>query len=212
MSVAQQRGPFRYISQIAFPYIPIIEHFNKDHAITKDLSLVVFPFVSPMHYKGDSTLRFTPLAWTSKKSGKEALPTYFNVENEWQDSDFPDTSLVVAGLLQGKIVGDQESKIIVFANGDFVCEQRKDNLSLPDDNTKLMVNAVEWLSDDTGLIDLRAKGAKSRPLNPLPDAQQAFLKYCNFLLPIFLVILYGLVRLRQNWRIRKQRMEEDYAE
>lgn len=210
MSIPQQKGTFRYSNTIAFPYVPVIKHFDKEHPITKGLELVIFPFVSPINYQGDTTLRFIPLAWTSEKSGKAKLPVYFDLGKEWKDHDFSDSSLVVAAALEGKIVGDKASKVVVFANGDFAYEKNTDGIPLPEDNMKLILNTIEWLSDDTGLINLRTKGIKARPLDELSIRTQTLLQYLNFLLPVVLVVMYGLVRMQRNWRIRKQRAEESY--
>jgi len=73
-----------------------------------------------------------------------------------------------------------------------------------------MVNSIDWLSDDTGLIDLRTKGITSRPLDQLEDGQKMLLKWVNFLLPILLIIIYGIVRMQRTRNRRVKRMEEGY--
>jgi ABC-type uncharacterized transport system involved in gliding motility auxiliary subunit len=72
------------------------------------------------------------------------------------------------------------------------------------------VNAIDWLSDDTGLIDLRSKGVASRPLDQMEDGKKAMLKYFNFLLPIILIIVVGLVRWQYRRNLRMKRMNENY--
>jgi ABC-type uncharacterized transport system involved in gliding motility auxiliary subunit len=79
------------------------------------------------------------------------------------------------------------------------------------DNISLMVNSIDWLSDDTGLIDLRTKEVTSRPLVELEEGRRTFLKWLNFGLPILLVILYGIIRMQLNARKRTKRMEEGYV-
>ena len=44
------------------------------------------------------------------------------------------------------------------------------------------------------------------PIDPLEDGTKTLLKYLNFLLPIILVVLYGLVRAQRRRRIRADRM------
>jgi hypothetical protein len=66
------------------------------------------------------------------------------------------------------------------------------------------------MTDDTGLIDLRTKGIKYRPIDELEDSKKTFLKYLNFLLPIILVLLYGLLRLQANKLKRVNIMSENY--
>jgi len=76
----------------------------------------------------------------------------------------------------------------------------------------LVSNAIDWLSDDTGLISLRTKGVTSRPIDELQDSTKTILKYTNFLLPILLVIGYGVFRSQQNKMKRFKRMSENYEE
>jgi len=82
---------------------------------------------------------------------------------------------------------------------------------LPPDNVNLFVNAIDWLSDDTGLIDLRTKGVSSRPLDTIEDGSKTFYKYLNFLLPIILIVTYGFIRAQMKRNQRVRRMEEDYV-
>ncbi|MEA3477221.1 MAG: hypothetical protein U9R60_03515, partial [Bacteroidota bacterium] len=73
------------------------------------------------------------------------------------------------------------------------------------------VNSIDWLSDETGLIDLRTKEVTSRPLDQLSDGKTSFLKWLNFTLPILLIVVYGILRYQQRRRIRNKRMEEGYV-
>jgi len=73
-----------------------------------------------------------------------------------------------------------------------------------------MVNSVDWLSDDTGLIDLRTKEVTSRPIKEIPDSTKTFLKWLNFLLPIILIIIYELIRMQINRNKRIKRLEVSY--
>lgn len=108
--------------------------------------------------------------------------------------------------MEGNLVGNQSSKLIVFGDGDFAIngrDQRRQNA----DNINLLVNSIDYLSDDTGLIDLRTKSVETRPIEELSDSKRSSLKYLNFLLPMGLVVAYGIFRSSQNRRIRMTRME-----
>ncbi len=200
-------GGFSMTTQIKFPYLPIITHFA-DHPITKGLEEVVMKFSSPMHYTGDSSYTFTPLAFSSKHAGVEKSPVYFNINKHWGPNDFKDKNLIVAGLLVGKNKG----RIIVITNGDFAINgSSRTARRLQPDNVNLMVNSIDWLSDDTGLINLRTKSITSRPIKQLSDSTKLFLKWLNFLLPILLVIIYGLIRMQYRTNQRIKRMEEGYV-
>ncbi len=208
VTVQQQQGFFRISSNVSFPYLPVISNFA-DHPITKGLEAVIMEFASPIEYTGDSTKTFTPLAFTSEKSGTEPAPAFFNIEKKWTQQDFPKKHLTVAALLKGKFGGKTPARIVVVGDGDFPVNRGQQQLNK--DNVNFMVNAIDFLSDDTGLIELRTRGITARPLKELSDGTKLILKYLNFLLPIILVLLYGLYRYERNRKIRLQRLEEDYS-
>jgi ABC-type uncharacterized transport system involved in gliding motility auxiliary subunit len=181
-----------------------------DNPITSGLEAVTLQFASPITFSGDSTIKFTPIAFSSEKSGTVRSPLYFDVEKQWTENDFPMSGIVVAGILEGKLAGDINSKIVLVSDGDFAVNGNQPGNQLPPDNVSLLVNSVDWLSDDTGLIGLRTKEVTSRPIRELPDGKRTFLKWLNFILPIFMVILYGIIRMQINRNKRIKRMEVDY--
>jgi len=206
VTTRQQQGSFTMSSKIQFPYLPLIHKFA-DNPITKGLESVSLQFASPITFSGDSTIKFTPIAFSSDKSGSLKAPLYFDVQKKWQKSDFPMSSLVVAGILEGKLSGNNNSRIVLVSNGDFGIGTPQGGNQLPPDNISLLVNSIDWLSDDTGLIDLRTKGITSRPIKHLEDSTKAFLKWFNFLAPVILIIIYGLIRMQINHSKRIKRTE-----
>ena len=208
VTVQQQQGPFRFASQISFPYLPILNTFE-EHAITKGLEAVIFPFASPLTFIGDSTKNYVPLAYSSEKSGTASAPTYFDIQKQWTDADFIAGKQTVAAAIENK---SNNSKIVVIGDGDFAVNSRDGGQpqNLQADNVNLFVNAIDWLSDDTGLIELRTKGITSRPIDQLEDGTKSWLKYMNFALPILLVIIYGIVRMQLKRNLRVKRMQESY--
>lgn len=114
---------------------------------------------------------------------------------------------MLAAAFEGVFSGDAPTRMVVIADGDFplTTSQRR-----PPDNINLISNAIDWLSDDTGLVSLRTKGVTSRPLDELSDGSKTVIKYANFLLPVLLAIGYGLYRYQQNRMIRIKRMSDLY--
>ncbi len=212
VSVAQQRGFFRMVNQIKFPYIPIIQTFT-DHPITKGLEAAVLQFASELKFAPkDSSISFTKIATTSAKSGSASAPLIFDVNKQWTDVDFPRSGIPVAGVLEGKLSGDGFSKMVVVSDGDFAVNGTQQSFQQQQpDNISLMVNSIDWLSDDTGLIDLRTKGVASRPIKQMEESTQNMLRYLNFFLPIVLVLLYGFWRMQRRRRIRAKREGESYV-
>ncbi|QNL21045.1 Gldg family protein [Hyphobacterium sp. CCMP332] len=211
VSVQQQQGIFVYNTQIQFPYLPIAQNF-RDHPVTKGLEQVIFPFASPLNYEGDSSIKWTPLVYSSDKSGTQTAPTYFNIQKQWTEADYPLGKQVIGALLEGKISGTANSRLIVFGDGDFaVTGEGQGAQRMQADNISLMANSIDFLSDDTGLIELRTKGVTSRPLVDLEDGTKTTLKFLNFLLPIILVVIYGIARMQVKRNVRIKRMEENYG-
>lgn len=211
VTVQQQQGMFNFQTQVMFPYLPIVGKFS-EHPVTKGLETVVLPFASPVNFVGDTSMRFTPLIMTSEKSATQKAPVYFDINKQWAEPDFPERNIVMGGLVEGSRPGNQ-FKMIVLGDGDFAINgPGQQARSLQPDNVSLAVNAIDWLSDDTGLIDLRTKGVTSRPIQQLQDSTKLILKYTNFLLPILLVVVYGLVRMQQNRMTRLKRMSDNYEE
>jgi len=209
--VNQQQGFMTFQTNMRFPYLPNVAKFA-DNPAMKGLTSVMLQFASSIEVtslKPETT--FTPLAFTSEKSGTENPPLYFDINRNWQEKDFPLSNLVVCGLLSGKIAGNIPSRIIIVSDGDFpVNGEGQQARQIPADNLNFIVNAIDWLSDDTGLIDLRSKGVASRPLDQMEDGKKAMLKYFNFLLPIILIIVVGLVRWQYRRNLRMKRMNENY--
>lgn len=207
----QNQGFFSLSRRVQFPYLPIITNFA-DHPITKGLETVAFEFVSDMYFEGKEGVSYTPIAFSSEKSGAMRAPQYFDIQRQWNASDFPQQNLTVAATLEGTLSGDAQSKMVVVGDGDFgINGLRNEARQLPADNVSLLVNSIDWLTDDTGLIELRTKGATSRPIKEMEDSTKDLLKYLNFLLPIALVILYGVVRSQIRARQRLKRREENYS-
>jgi len=210
VNVVQQQGMFSFSSQVEFPYLPIFNTFN-EHPVTSGLETVIMQFASPLTYTGDTTLNFQPLVLSSEKSGTQTAPVYFNIQREWGDADFPMENIVAAAVLEGHIYGSNSSKLVVIGDGDFAVNgQGQQAQQLSPDNVNLLVNSVDWLSDDTGLIELRTRGVTSRLLEQVEEGRKNFLKWLNVILPVFLIIIYGIFRTQRNRIIRDKRRLENY--
>ncbi|MGE4541607.1 MAG: GldG family protein [Bacteroidales bacterium] len=206
VGVRQQSGFMTFTRQIPFHFWPQITKFE-DSPATKGLNQVVLQFASSIQFRGDTSAVFIPLVKTSEKSGTIAAPTFINLNKEWTNADFPLEGQTIAALLKG-VNGNQQASIVLFSDGDFAVNGEGQQMQqLPADNVSLFVNAVDFLSDDTGLIDLRTKEITSRPLETLEVGQRNLLKWLNFLLPILLVLIFGLIRFQYRRNQRIKRME-----
>jgi gliding-associated putative ABC transporter substrate-binding component GldG len=208
ISYGVPHGGYTEIRQAMFPYIFVVQKFG-EHDVTNGLEQVSMQFASGVNFTGDSSLRFTPLLYTSDKSTTEAAHTYFNVERQWTETDFPVKNLVTGGAIEGSFSGGVPTRMVVIGDADFPLSDQRQQPN--PDNINLFANAIDWLSDETGLVTLRTKGATARPIDDLDDGKKTFLKLFNFILPIVLVILIGIFRFQTNRIKRIKRREEGYV-
>lgn len=208
VSIQQQQGFFTFQTPVPFPFLPLLSRFS-DHPITKGIEQVMLPFASPLRFLGKPGVTFSPLVLSSAKSGVVSAPTNFDIVNrKWTNEDFPMSDLAVAGVLEGQLSGSINSRIVVVSDGDFCITGQQGQSP---DNINLFVNALDWLSDDTGLIELRTKGVATRPILQMEDSTRSFWKYMNFGAPIFLVLVYGIYRFQRQRTVRQKRMMERFA-
>lgn len=202
IAINQQYGFINFQSNISFPYVPVITNFS-NHTITQGLKSMLLPFASSIEQvKTSSAYIFTPLAQTSSISGIQQAPVFFDFQKQWTQSDFNRPHNTVAALLTNE---DDNSSIVTITDADFISENIVSSSST--DNIKFAINSIEWLADNSGLIQLRNKFTTFSFLEPINDHTKEFLKYLNFLLPILLVISGALVhyRIQQRKRINRSR-------
>ncbi|MFT6865680.1 MAG: gliding-associated putative ABC transporter substrate-binding component GldG [Cyclobacteriaceae bacterium] len=206
VNVQQRQGFFTINSQVMFPYFPQVSDFE-DHAITNGLESLMLPFASNITFTAaDTASSFVPLIYSSEKSGLVNPPTYIDVQKKWKDSDFnAGQQIMAAGLEKGL------SRLTLITNGAFIVNgegQKPQQLS--QDNVNLAANSIDWIADDTGLIDLRTKGITSRPLEQVEDSTKLILKWGNVLAPVLLLLIYALVRMQINNKRRQRWMQGNY--
>lgn len=211
ISVPEDMGGMTFNAQVSFPYLPVIINFA-NHPVTKELRSVMLPFTTDIKYTGDTNkVKYTPLAFTSNQTGLKDVPAPFEINHRWQKEEFPLSNLVVAAAFSG-LDGNKDSRLILISNGDFIINGKQGPnqkaVTQSQDNIDFFSNAIDWLSDNTGLIALRGKEMKFSPIKDVSDGEKMFLKYFNFLFPLLLVLIYGIVRMQMKKRIRTKRMEE----
>ena len=209
VSVPQQLGFFTIQASVSFPYVPVIATFAQ-HPVTSGLEGVMLEFASEIRSTGDSSVVYTPLAMSSDLSSSMPAPQFFDVNREWVEDDFTRDNIVVAAAVEST-AKENPFRMVVVGDGDFpVNGPYQQSRQLQPDNVNFLVNAIDWLSDDTGLIALRTRGAISRPIREMDESARSILKYANFLLPVLLAVGYGVVRSQRNRAVRMKRMNDDY--
>jgi gliding-associated putative ABC transporter substrate-binding component GldG len=211
ISFQRQLGAFTVQQQLPFYYFPLIHAFG-EHPVTQGLEDLMLFFASPVSAGAvQAGVQAVPLAFSSQQSGLEPVPVMVDPEREWAESDFLEGPQPVAVALEGPLSGQSSAKLVVIGDGDFALDQRG-QAALPF-NVDFLVNAVDWLTDDTGLIELRTRRVDSRPLLVQPgEGGRNVIKWLNFLVPIGLALGIGLYRRRRRKQLQAAWSAERYQE
>ncbi len=183
-----------------FPYFPNITNFS-EHAVTKELSSMLLFFASSIEQVRTQTpYIYEELARSSSTSGVQQAPIFFNLYKQWTLEDFKHPYNTVAALLTNN---DDKSAIITITDADFIFNDS--NLQGYNDNMNFAINSIEWLADNSGLIQLRNKFTTFTSLDPISERMEEILKYLNFFLPILIVVSAAIVIYKRNQRKRMNR-------
>jgi gliding-associated putative ABC transporter substrate-binding component GldG len=207
VNVQQQRGNYVFNTPVQFFFLPVITSFS-EHPVNRGIQALMMPFSGEIDlsrldthvYKADLIAR------TSEYAGADYYPfTKFDVMREWAQEDFNRSGIPLAVALEER--GNAGAKMILVSNGTFALNDEQKRVAGSEDNVSFMASAIDWLSDETGLVNLRTKTAKSRPLDIISDSKRSFLKYANAFGPIFIIVLIALLRWQYQLKKRKKYLQ-----
>lgn len=202
-------------------YHPLVNG-NPNHPITKNVAPVRFQFTTQLDIlSGD--IRKTPLLVSSELSKKVGTPTFIelsSIAKEPKQEEYTAGPQLLAVLLEGKFPSayknrvkpfavnnftseEKESKMIVIADGDIAKNQllKGKPYDLAKDkwtgeyygNKEFLLNAVNYLLDDTGLILLRNKTLQLNLLDKQKVYEDKhFWQLLNIVVPLVLLALFGI--------------------
>ncbi|MCY2688759.1 gliding motility-associated ABC transporter substrate-binding protein GldG [Salinimicrobium sp. TH3] len=204
------------------------------HPIVNNLEAVKFEYASPVDIL-ENSIKKTVLLSTSPRTAVVGLPREISLEEitaEPDLSEFASGEQPLAVMLEGEFNSvyenrvlpfepdnfrskSQETKMLVISDGDVVKNQlqRGEPLALGFDrftgttygNREFLLNAVNYLLDDRGLLNIRSKEVKIAFLDPEKvEESKGFWQVMNILLPLGLLALFaglfGLIRKRKYTR------------
>jgi ABC-2 type transport system permease protein len=220
--VVGNMGDQPQVRPIPWKYYPLINTFTK-HPIVKNLGAIQTRFVSTIDTVKAAGIRKTPLMFTSKYTKTIATPylvTFNEARQQPDPKQYNQGALPVAYLLEGEftsafksrrqgkefIAKGKSSKIIVCSDGDVLRNEisRKTGKPAPlgfdpvfqtmYSNRDFILNAVDYLIDDQGVISAKAREVALRPLDKLKlQNERTFWQSLNIGLPLVLVIIFGIV-------------------
>ncbi|WP_340156197.1 gliding motility-associated ABC transporter substrate-binding protein GldG [uncultured Winogradskyella sp.] len=215
-------GSQAQMQPIQWQYSPLAAS-NPNHPITKNLNLVKFDFTSPIDTLKNS-IKKSILLQSSPKSKTEGAPKTISLDNVTQAPDEESYNLGsqnLAVLLEGEFssVYDKRvlpfkvknfkskstaTKMVVISDGNVVKNEVIKNrpLELGFDqltgksfgNKEFLLNTVNYLLDDTGLINIRAKEITVAFLNAdKVNESKGTWQFINIALPLILLGLFGFI-------------------
>ncbi len=225
IQMQSQQGIFTVRSAVDYPPLPLIQKFNKESILTRKMTQARVFFVSEISPSGNASVQFTPLMYTSDKTGLLQGPFYQlqPTENPMMRV-FPFPSKAVAVLAEGSVTSffkdsvrftsrpnfipvNTSAQVIVISDNQFFNDKRAGGIQ---ENTDFILNAVDYLAGDKELIQIRSRDITLRPLEELSAAARRTWKWLNVFLPAILVMLLGLYKWKRN-RDKRKMLEELYA-
>ena len=202
-------------------YHPLVNG-NPNHPITKNVAPVRFRFTTQIDtLKGN--LKKTPLLVTSVLTKKTGTPNFIELQSiakEPKENEFASGPQLLAVLVEGNIPSayknrikpfdtpdfkaeSSNNKMIVIADGDVgrnqILKGKPHDLSLDKwtgeqfGNKEFLINAIDYLLDDSGLIQLRNKTIQINLLDKQRAfAEKRFWQFINIGIPLVLLALFGL--------------------
>ena len=205
----------RSLNMILIRFGSVIDTVGEDPNVRKTILLSTSPYSRQVAVPAQISLRETEDPPLESDFRHSHLPLGVLLEGEFE-SVFANRS--VPGVLSDTPVRIRErsrtTRMIVVADGDII---RNEVTMTPDGpeisplgydrytsqtfgNREFILNAVNYLTDETGLMRLRGRELKLRLLDRQKTAKESLKwKLVNTLLPAFLVILFGLaLRIEKN--------------
>lgn len=196
---------------------------NPNHAITKNILPVRLQFVNQIDTLKNN-IKKTALLQSSLLTKKVGTPTIIDLQsiaNEPQENDYKDGNQLFAVLLEGDFnsayknrikpfetsifkANANSNKMIVIADGDVGKNQilKGKPYDLARDkwtnqefgNKDFLLNSVDYLLDDVGLMQLRNKTIKIAQLDQQKAyKERTYWQFFNVIFPLILLVIFGLV-------------------
>ncbi len=193
---------------------------TKMATVNQEIESVFLPWTSEVDTSGATSGTITPLFMTSDGGGVESGQAYIDPRR----TDFPQDDLgsrVVgvlvnpAGAGEGAEAGPEDEegattatppagRVVVVGNGEFATDQWVRNAP---QNVTFVLNTVDWLVQDEGLISIRSKDRSPPPLVFESAALRDFVRYVNVYGIPLLIVVAAIVRLLN----RKQAQRQEYV-
>ncbi|HEC42171.1 MAG TPA: gliding motility-associated ABC transporter substrate-binding protein GldG [Bacteroides sp.] len=199
----------RALNMILINYGSVIDTVGEDSGVRKTVLLKTSPYSQQVPVPLYISLRETDARPAESEFNRSHLPLGVLLEGEFE-SVFSNRS--VPKNVIGEPVGIREkslpTKMIVVADGDIIRNEVTDSPDGPSiaplgfdrftnqtfGNREFLLNAINYLTDETGLMRLRGRELRLRMLDRKRTADEATKwKLINTIVPVLMVILFGIL-------------------
>ncbi|MFH1379410.1 MAG: Gldg family protein [bacterium] len=221
IAVTQQQGFFSIQNIVDFMYVPQIVRISNDNPMIKDLNSLSLPFVSPLEINLDAQPEVTATellssskhSWIQEKVGsinpfERLAPPEAGIRGEkllgvilegsWRSyykKNTPPSNVDTEQIIkQGS-----KTRLVVIGTGAMF----ESGMPAEKSNFTFLVNMIDWLTQDEGLIAIRSKGVAYQAIEELSSIKRTVFKWLNILLMPFGIAGLGLF----TWRRRKKYKE-----
>ncbi len=195
---------------------------NPNHAITKNVMPVRLRFATQIDTLQNKSIKKTPLLMSSILTKKVGTPTIIELKSiaeQPQQNDYNKGNQLFAVLLEGKFKSAYKDRTLVFDISDFKTESSANKMVVIADgdiaknqilkgkpfdlgldkwtqerfgNKDFLLNTVDYLLDDSGLINLRNKTVHLPILNKgKVYSERRFWQFFNIVIPLVLLVIFG---------------------
>jgi gliding-associated putative ABC transporter substrate-binding component GldG len=216
IQIGFRQGPFVITNIVKYPFFIITTDIDRKNPTTKDLSSLTIPFASPIEYSTTSLI-ITPLVKTSRYSFAKKENSYISI-NPFQDYVVENDDLkgpfTVSLTAKGKFIssfneppkdkelkdkkiqfikeGSRETLLYLVSSSKFIYNQ-----DLNPDNIQYLINIINYIAQDEDLMMIKSKKAGIIPLREINETYKVIIKYINILLPVFIIIAFGIYRWKK---------------
>ncbi len=217
----QNLGFLKIPVAVDYPFAPRISNLDEENPIVNRLKELGFFFVNELIPVGENAKHsFSALMHTSDMTGfampdprsrsinisaAQQVPDYMYREgaktisavlegeyDSWFGEIRPDSISYPEGHLANSIT---TTAMVAVGNATFTTQQFMVPASLT-----FLLNTVDWLHDQNGLISIRSKNIQPSQLDEMTTGTRQILKWINILLAPLLITLLGIIR----WYIRNK--------
>ena len=214
-----------------FYNVPMIttENVNSRNDITKSISLIIAPMSSEVLINTNiEGVRITPLLHTSDRSWIETENVSSSMEEAPSDASRFSKRLLAAiseGRMESAFLGKEitndgtnnnrgnianinrinstsDGKIIVIGSYDM------GKNSAYQANKIFLMNIIDYMAGDGGLMSIRRKGAVFNPPYQVPESFKLFVRIINIVIVPLAVIVFGLALWNSDKKRRKKIFEK----